>query len=136
MLPAEILSTLQGSSQITPPPRSTSGSPCPREESSMSIPASPVDLSTLSVVEEALRKSFQSCGCHLLPRLPVATTSNGTVHLYPLPIQPRMPHCQAIIKVSGDSCRELSSWRTNAVYLPKVSNQTPFFCSKKINTVF
>lgn len=71
MLPAEILSTLQGSSQITPPPpppRSTSGSPCPREESSMSIPVSPVDPSTLPVVEEVLRvfnrgAAISSLGC-------------------------------------------------------------------------
>lgn len=48
-------------------------------------PMSPVALSTLSGAEEALGKSLPLCSCHLLSGLPMATISNSSAHLYPLP---------------------------------------------------
>lgn len=39
----------------------------------------------------------------------------------------RMPLCQAVIKVSGDSCRNLSGWKTNVVALSQISDKLPSF---------
>lgn len=80
---SEILAFLQGSSQITPPaPHSTSWPPCPRR----AAVCSPCPLWSPTIrSRRGPRKEFQLRGCHLLSRLPVATTSNSSAHLRPLP---------------------------------------------------